>query len=239
MKKIILSLSAVLLALATVTSCGSLFKARSDNAATAPKGSSARSLLGSGTISPDRWNAKDNASVTISHFPTSLEEFADMVDQIGTTPEGGVAMELVAMELYRRNPSLGTECLKLVNTSTNMTTLRNHLPAKLRGTDNYARPYLVAAFFEGANPENGYNPTYPYVIKVRTDPNRPYEESQALKGTVIHLLVYSEGYDSPWRPIAVVKQWGEGFYRVCENSSTYVQCKEISYKATWNGLNEE
>jgi hypothetical protein len=235
MKKIILSLSAALLALMAISSCGSLIQTSGNSG----QGSSARSLLGGNGINPDRWNANDKASVTITHFPTTIEEFADMVDQIGTTPQGAVAMELVAMEVYRRNQSVGLECLKLVNTESNMNSLRRHLPDKLRGTDSYARPYLVAAFFQGANPENGYNPSYPYVVKVKTNPNRPYEESNMLKGTVIHLMVYSDGYDTPWRPISVVKQWGENFYRVSENSSTYVQCKEISYKATWNGLNEE
>ena len=177
--------------------------------------------------------------VSIEKIPATLEEFQALQAQLGTTPEGCIMLQLVAMEMYRRDRNVGTECLRLNNTDTNLSYVTNRLKETFREGDSYARPYLVSTFFKGAKPSNGYNPDKPYTIQVRRDPTRPNDErSQMLKGYVKHLQVYSDGYDTPWRGVDVVQQKGDEYYRVSNCPSIYTQCKEVDFDATedWKEL---
>ena len=177
--------------------------------------------------------------VSIEKIPATLEEFQALQAQLGTTPEGCIMLQLVAMEMYRRDRNVGTECLRLNNTDTNLSYVTNRLKEIFREGDSYARPYLVSTFFKGAKPSNGYNPDKPYTIQVRRDPTRPNDErSQMLKGYVKHLQVYSDGYDTPWRGVDVVQQKGDEYYRVSNCPSIYTQCKEVDFDATedWKEL---
>ena len=185
-------------------------------------------------------SAANNASskalsdkVSIERIPATLEEFQALQAEIGTTPEGCIMLQLVAMELYRRNRSVGIECLQLNNTDTNLSSMKRRLDELYRENDSYARPYLVSSCFKGATPANGYNPTKPYTIQVRRDPTRPEDErSQILKGYVKHLQVYSDGYDTPWRGVDVVQQKGDEYYRVSNCPAILTQCKEVDFDAT-------
>ena len=177
--------------------------------------------------------------VSIEKIPASLEEFQALQAELGTTPEGCIMLQLVAMEMYRRDKTVGLECLKLNNTETNLSFVTSRLNEIFREGDSYARPYLVSSYFEGAKPSNGYNPEKPYTIHVRRNPAHPDDErSQALKGYVKYFQVYSEGYDTPWRGIEVVQQKGDTYYRVSNCPSVYVQCKEVDFDATddWHEL---
>ena len=185
-------------------------------------------------------SAANNASskalrdkVSIERIPATLEEFQALQAEIGTTPEGCIMLQLVAMEMYRRNRSVGIECLQLNNTDTNLSSMKRRWDELYRENDSYARPYLVSSCFKGATPANGYNPTKPYTIQVRRDPTRPEDErSQILKGYVKHLQVYSDGYDTPWRGVDVVQQKGDEYYRVSNCPAILTQCKEVDFDAT-------
>lgn len=178
-------------------------------------------------------------SVSIEKIPATLEEFKALQAELGTTPEGCIMLQLVAMEMYRRDKNVGTECLRLNNTDINLSSVTSRLKEIFRENDSYARPYLVASFFKGAKPSNGYNPSKPYTIEVRRNPVYPNDErSQSLRGYVKYFQVYSNGYDTPWRGVEVVQQQGEPYYRVSNCPSIYTQCKEIDFDATdiWHGL---
>ena len=128
--------------------------------------------------------------VSIEKIPASLEEFQALQAELGTTPEGCIMLQLVAMEMYRRDKTVGLECLKLNNTETNLSFVTSRLNEIFREGDSYARPYLVSSYFEGAKPSNGYNPEKPYTIHVRRNPAHPDDErSQALKGYVKYFQV--------------------------------------------------
>ena len=177
--------------------------------------------------------------VSIEKIPATLEEFQALQAELGTTPEGCIMLQLVAMEMCRRDKNVGIECLRLNNTDTNLSYVTNRLKEIFREGDSYARPYLVSSFFKGAKPSNGYNPEKPYTIQVRRDPARREDErSQMLKGYVKHMQVYSDGYDTPWRGIDVVQQKGDEYYRVSNCPSIYTQCKEVDFDATedWHEL---
>jgi len=171
--------------------------------------------------------------VSIEKIPTTVEEFQALQAELGTTPEGCIMLQLVAMEMYRRDKNVGTECLTLNNTSTNLSYVTSRLKEIFREGDTYARPYLVSSYFKGAKPSNGYNPEKPYTIQVRRNPAYPNDErSQSLKGYVKYMQVYSDGYDTPWRGIEVVQQKGDPYYRVSNCPSLYTQCKEVDFDAT-------
>lgn len=176
--------------------------------------------------------------VSIEKIPTSLEEFQTLQAELGTSPEGCIMLQLVAMEMYRRDRAVGLECLTLNNTETNLSSMTRRLNELYRENDSYARPYLVSACFKGATPANGYNPTKPYTIQLRKDPNKKDERSQMLKGYVKHYQLYSDGYDTHWRAIDVVQVHGEPYYRVSNCPSILTQCKEVDFDATdeWKEL---
>lgn len=178
--------------------------------------------------------------LNIEKIPATLEEFQSLQAEIGTTPEGCIMLQLVAMEMYRRDKAVGLECLRLNNTDTNLGSVTSRLNEIFRENDTYARPYLVSTYFKGAKPSNGYNPEKPYTIQVRRNPAHPNDErSQMLRGYVKYFQVYSEGYDTPWRGIEVVQQKGDEYYRVSNCPALYVQCKEVDFDATddWHELN--
>lgn len=177
--------------------------------------------------------------VSIEKIPTTLDEFQALQAELGTTPEGCIMLQLVAMEMYRRDKNVGLECLRLNNTDTNLSSVTRRLNELYRENDSYARPYLVSSCFKGAKPSNGYNPEKPYSIQVRRDPTRPNDErSQILKGYVKYLQVYSDGYDTPWRSVDVVQQNGDQYYRVSNCPAILTQCKEVDFDTTenWKGL---
>ncbi len=175
--------------------------------------------------------AKDGI-VSIGAIPTTEKEFDALQAQLGTTPEGCIALQLVAMQMYQNNPKVGLACLQKNNTETNLPSVERRLKEIFRKNDSYARMHLVATYFNGATVENGFNPTFPYAITVRKNANAPDEKSQSLKGYVKHYQVYSEGYDTPWRGVDVVQQKGDTYYKVSNCPSLYTQCKEVDWEAT-------
>ena len=180
-----------------------------------------------------------DGKVSIEAIPTNLDEFKAMQAELGTTPEGCIMLQLVAMEMYRRDKNVGRECLSLNNTSTNLTSVTRRLDELYRPNDSYSRPYLVSSCFKGATPANGYNPNKPFTIEVRRDPVRPNDErSQMLKGYVKYFQLYSDGYDTHWRNVDVVQQHDDPYYRVSNCPAILTQCKEIDFDATdeWHGL---
>lgn len=175
--------------------------------------------------------ASNDVVVTIGAIPVTVEEFDALQAQLGTTPEGCIALQLVAMQMYQDNPKVGAVCLKKNNTDTNYSSVESRLKELFRENDSYARMHLVATFFNGATVENGFNPVSPYAITVRKTPNKPDEKSQLLKGYVKYYQVYSEGYDTHWRGVSVVQQKGDAYYKISNCPSILTQCKEVDWEA--------
>lgn len=194
----------------------------------------AQTVSTKGTIDPKVWKAGQTASVSISKIPATLDEFKALQAKLGTTPEGCVMLQLVAFEMYNRDKKVGEACVKLNNTDINVPSVMRRLPEifKKDPNDSYPRLHLVATFFDGATPSNGFNPKKPYTIKVRTSKTRQYERSQSLQGYVLYLEVYSSGYDTSWRSCEVVKQKGSNYYKVSNSPAMYTQCKEVDFDAS-------
>ncbi|MBQ0021882.1 MAG: hypothetical protein KBT29_01450 [Prevotellaceae bacterium] len=184
-----------------------------------------------GGINPKEWKANESATISINRIPTTIEEFKQVQSEIGTTPEGAVMLQLLAMEMYNQNPTVGTECIKLNNIQSNQSSVLSRMPEIFSKKDmNYARPHLVATFFNGSTPQNGFNPKNPYTIQVRTRANMQYQRSEMMRGYVLYLEVYSSGYQtSPWRSVEVIKQKGSEFFQVSNSPALYVQCMDVDF----------
>ena len=190
-----------------------------------------------GFIDPQQWNAGAPARITITAVPTNEVEWEELQKQIGHTPHGAVLLQLLAFEMYRGDAGAADHCIELNNTPTNASeTKRRMRDLIMRKGDSYARPYIAAAYFNGANPQNGYTPVRPFSVNMRVSMTRPYQMSQTLRGMVLTLDVWSEGYDTPWRTIEVVQPYDSPYYKVSNCTSIYTQCKEIGWGKTYQGL---
>lgn len=170
-------------------------------------------------------------TVSVEAMPQTAEEFEAMQSEVAQTPEGAVMMVIISMEMYRKDPAVGEECIKMANCDINFGSMFRRVKEIVKESDDsYCRPYQAAAFFKGADPDNGYNPTKPYTIRVRPSQTRKDERSQSLRGVVKFLEVYSDGFDSHWRSVEVVKQKGCDVYKVSNCPSIYTQCKEIDFE---------
>lgn len=179
-----------------------------------------------GSISHDTWQGDAATSVEFDAFPATADEWKAAQEKIGTEPQGAVALQVMAMELFRNNRSDGEQALRLNNTQTNYNSTVERL-RELMGKDKYyARPYIAWALLEGATPENEYKIKPPYTISMKVDPNKKYQESQMLNGTVIYLLIDSKGWDTNWRSVEVVKPQDSKYYVVSNCPAIYTQCKQ-------------
>ena len=190
-----------------------------------------------GSIHHTEWNPKEQSVVTFSSMPQDYESFVAAQEALATEPQGVVALQLMGMELYRRDPVLGEKCLALVNTETNMPGMLRIIKEMFMDSE-MKKGYIIASYMDGATPDNGYNPKTPYQIQVRVNPASRYQESDFLRGYVLYLQVKSTGYDTQWRGVEVVRLKGEKYYRVSNCPAMYTKCKEISWKtdAEFNGL---
>ncbi|MBQ4367353.1 MAG: hypothetical protein II786_04630 [Muribaculaceae bacterium] len=183
-----------------------------------------------GKINHGKWSKHQSSTVTFTHIPATLDEFKEVQKVLGTEPQGAVALQVMAFEMFRRDQQLGTEALKLNNTPTNLSSTLRQLKEVLGPDDSYARPYLAAALMQGANPANAYTPAYPYQVKMKVDPNKKYQESELLDGVVIYLLIDSEGWDTNWRGVELVRPEDAPYYLVSNCPAMYTQCKKIKGK---------
>ena len=169
-------------------------------------------------------------TVSINRIPHTLDKFLELRDQIAYTPQGAVAMMIVAFRIYQQYPVEGMKCLTANSTypligpapnnpgaydgnaMNNTTTLRQRLSEL---------SYLPFIYYMGASPQNGYTPDAPpYQVEMYTNPHSYIESND---GTMrIKLFVKTQGADSA-RPVTVRKTGG--FYSITEYSSLYLSPK--------------
>ena len=196
-----------------------------------------------GEIDHEEHTPGQSGSVSFNRFPASVAEFMQVREQIGKEPQGAAALEVMAMEMYRRNRNVGLECLKLCNTITNVNSCVQRLK-ELFGKDiNYARPYQMAAFLEGATPDNGYKPNEPYTVTIDVRENRPYEYSKIYQANVLTFWIHCGGARSGTkRSIQVVKTAKKDevskdpYFVVFNCPDLYTQVEEVSFKTPFEGL---
>jgi hypothetical protein len=196
----------------------------------------------SGAISHTDYTPGQTGTITFNRFPATVAEFKAVREKIGEEPHGAVALQIMAYEMFRRNKTIGEECIRLNSTTINVMTPLNRLK-ELFGTDaNYARPYQMAAFLKGATPENGYNPTKPYTIEVRVHAGNTYQYSNIYQTDALYLEVLTKGKDKGAEQVTVLKTLKSGepsngkYFIVEACSGLYASVKEKSFSVPFNGL---
>ena len=196
-----------------------------------------------GEIDHETHTPGQSGSVSFNRFPASVAEFKEVREKIGKEPQGAVALEVMAMEMYRRDRNVGTECLKWCNTSTNTNACLGQLKETFGKDVNYARPYQMAAFLEGATPDNGYKPNEPYTVTIDVRENRPYEYSKIYQANVLTFWIHCGGARSGTkRSIQVVKTAKKDevskdpYFVVFNCPDLYTQVEEVSFKTPFEGL---
>lgn len=145
-----------------------------------------------GSIAPNEFDPNsDRCKMSFNRFPNTKEEFLDLREKIGTTPEGSALLFLMSMELYRRNKSAGEQCVNLMITEGNhYDVLGYKLPELFRSSDKYYdRPYQVAGMLQGTSPEKGYNLTPPYKFEVMTLKDNYREVNMGGKGHQVKMYI--------------------------------------------------
>ena len=146
--------------------------------------------------------------ITIQELPGSLQEFEALAGET-RAPEKICALFLCALSLFDGDKDAGTAAMNLLRGPQPMTPYdQQFLRDRLRG-----KSYLPLAYFEGATPQNGYQPTIPYVLKVLAD-SRP----QDMEPGYLRVFLKTAGADSP-RPMKLRQKDSTGEWFLWEYSS--------------------
>ena len=126
-------------------------------------------------------------TVTIEHIPETISEFETLAAD-RKQPEDICALFLCALALFDRNKTDGEQAMNLLRGPRPMTPydcqfLRDRLRQK---------SYLPLSYFEGATPQNCYQPHTPYALHILPDP-RP----QDTESGYLCVFLKTSGADSP------------------------------------------
>ncbi|TGL48595.1 hypothetical protein EHQ55_10085 [Leptospira meyeri] len=169
-------------------------------------------------------NLTSRNPVVFSFEPASIEEFKSLQSSIATTPEGGVAILVLAISLYGKNQELGTKAVTISVLSKNRQ--KSTKPSAVDGMvlgngDQYLLgqldkyKMLSNGYWKGAEPSNGYTASLPFTVETYTNPYSGDESSGKIK-----LFVATRGASS-FRPVTVEKD-SDGLWRAKEMSSLFV-----------------
>ena len=195
-----------------------------------------------GKISHTTYLKVQSGKVSFNRFPATVEEFMQVREKIGSEPHGAVALQIMAYELYRRDRSVGAECIELNNIKTNVSSATRRLNELFGNDAGYARPYQMAAFLKGATHLNGYKPSKPYTIEVKVSRVHTYQYSEIYQAQVLYLEVLTKGKDRGYETVEVVKTYkpdepSEGKHFIVFNSpGLYSQVRAVSFTTPFQGL---
>jgi len=125
--------------------------------------------------------------VIIEAMPENLDMFKSMPAMDLSRPENTCAMFLCALHLFTKDQKMGTEAINVLKGPAALSPfdvqfIRDRLMDK---------PYLPVAYFDGATPENNYEPEKPYTLTLHAD-GRP----QDIEEGYMRLYVATAGADS-------------------------------------------
>ena len=169
--------------------------------------------------------AKKEYSVTISSIPATVVEFTKMRNAVALTPEGGVAMLLVALKMYQDNKTEGYKALVMITDKSALvksTRKGNYKGYVLGGYTPYSlnssfgrHPYLGASYFPGTSPKDGYK-----LSSSSWNFNFTPHKHRKQTDTKHTLFVPCSGADSD-RPVEVLKN-NKGIWKAKNYSSILV-----------------
>ncbi|WP_051203805.1 DUF6935 domain-containing protein [Hugenholtzia roseola] len=186
-----------------------------------------------GTIQRAEAQNKALEPVIIDKMPQSLEEFIQLRDRIATTPQGGVAIFVIAMHLYTQDPKLGEACLTIAMDASRLKAgnaykgfAPNDSDFRLIKSQLQQNPYLPRAYFKGTSPENGYAlPKGKLEINCQTNPYSGNANEGKLK-----VFTTCTGADSA-RPMQLQRN-DKGLWKATEWSSLLVGARRPVVKTS-------
>ena len=187
-------------------------------------------LLLSGSIFAQKTSLPE---VSISKLPTNTDEFLDLRNQIATTPQGGVAVFVVAMILYGQDTELGRQCLVIASDKSLLSKssrggykgfdFASSSDYLIKQMDN--KRYLGNTYIKGTSPNFSYALNQPpYIVITSTNPYSGKESSGTLK-----VFVQCSGADTD-RPITLVRN-EQGIWKAKEFSSLMVGVRAPKQKS--------
>jgi hypothetical protein len=161
--------------------------------------------------------------VIIDKMPQNIEEFVQLRDRIATTPQGGVAIFVIAMHLYTQDPKLGEACLTIAMDASRLKVgnaykgfAPNDSDFGLLKSQLQQHPHLPRTYFKGTSPENGYAlPKGKLEINCQTNPYSGKESEGKIK-----VFTICTGADSA-RPMQLQRN-DKGLWKATEWSSLLV-----------------
>ena len=125
--------------------------------------------------------------ITFYDLPETLEAFKVMAEAKQDTPFGTAALTVLAFCVYPKNKELSLEMLDFLRGPRPLSVMdKQFIADRFRDKD-----YVPRSYFDGATPENNYQPSAPYTITVSENPYSYQNEGYAT------LYVTSGGADSP------------------------------------------
>ena len=125
--------------------------------------------------------------IVFSSLPETLEQFASLPQAQMKTPFDTAAMTVLAFCYYPKDRELAFSMLNYLRGPRPMNGMdRSFIADRFLDKD-----YVPRSYFDGATPQNDYQPSIPYAIKVSENPYS-YEQENMAK-----LFVTSGGADSP------------------------------------------
>lgn len=128
------------------------------------------------------------ATYIFEKLPETVEEFKASPYLDLTSPHNTFAMFIVALEIFIKDKDAGVECINLLKGPVPLTAHEiAFLKERVRDKD-----YLANAYFEGATPENNYEPSKPYRIVTIEDNAPQYTGGENMK----RVFIKEEGFDN-------------------------------------------
>ena len=125
--------------------------------------------------------------IVFPKLPDDLTEFKALPQADMSTPFETAAMTVVALTYYSFNKTLCLDMLNYLRGPRPLSEMEKQFIAdRFRDKD-----YVPRSYYEGATPENNYEPTEPYTITVSENPYSYQNENYAT------LYIRSGGADSP------------------------------------------
>ena len=206
---------------------------------------------------------KDGQTATIQfdRFPKTVEEFEQTRVLIGEYPAGAAVLILMAFEMYRREvvfngktkaqeaDNIGWQCLnKVTSSSCNaMQRVKETFSKDAGYAPKYSKPWQVAAYLKGATEANGFNPTKPYTVEVRSKKGSQQSTySNDFKSDWLMLQIMTKGCTDGFRGLTVVKtnrpqggdkeKSGNKYFLGVEISTLLTQVMDASFDVEFKGL---
>lgn len=124
--------------------------------------------------------------IVIGDMPATLDEFKAKATM--TTPFQTAAMTVVALSYYPVNKALSIDMLNWLKGPQPLSPMEKQF---INDRFMDGKDYVPRSYFEGAKPENDYEPNEPYAITVSESPYSYQNEGYAM------LYIASGGADSP------------------------------------------